>query len=108
MSTNLETKQAVVAEVAAVAGKAISLVTAEYRGLDVGAMTTLRAEARSKGVYIKVVKNTLAKRAVVGTDFECVAETLTGPLLLAFAQEEPGSAARLLRDFAKDNEALVV
>ena len=110
MSLSLAEKKAVVAEVAEVAGDAHSLVAAEYRGLSVTQMTALRAKARQEGVYLRVVKNTLAKRALAGTDFECMNDSLVGPLVLAFSQQEPGAAARLLKEFAKDraNEALQV
>lgn len=105
---NLEQKKAVVAEVADVAASAQSAIAAEYRGLSVEAMTTLRKEARSAGVYMRVVKNTLAKRAVDGTDFDCLKEALTGPLILAFSQEDPAAAARIIRDFVKGHDKLVV
>lgn len=108
MALSLEQKKAVVAEVAEVAASAHSLVAAEYRGMTVSELTELRAKARSTGVYIRVVKNTLAKRAVEGTEFECVQEGLTGPLMLAFSIEDPGSAARLLKDYTKTNDKLVV
>lgn len=108
MSLTLEQKKAVVAEVSEIAKTAHSAVAAEYRGLTVGQMTDLRAKARSGGVYLRVVKNTLAKRAVEGTDFECMTEGFVGPLLLAFSQEDPGSAARVVKDFAKDHDKLVV
>jgi large subunit ribosomal protein L10 len=104
----LEQKEAVVAEVNAVAAAAHSAVAAEYRGLTVSQMTELRKNARSSGVYLRVVKNTLASRALAGTEFECLKAGLKGPLLLAFSREEPGSAARLVKDFAKSNEKLVV
>lgn len=107
MSLNLEQKQAVVAEVAEVASNAFSAVAAEYRGLTVAEMTDLRAKARDAGVYLRVVKNTLARRAFDGTEFECMNDALVGPLVLAFSQEDPGSAARLVRDFAKSNDKLV-
>ncbi len=107
MSLNLEQKQAVVAEVAEVASSAFSAVAAEYRGLTVAEMTELRAKARESGVYVRVVKNTLARRAFEGTEFECMNDALVGPLVLAFSQEDPGSAARLVRDYAKSNEKLV-
>lgn len=107
MSLNFEQKQAVVAEVAEVASSAFSAVAAEYRGLTVAEMTELRAKARESGVYIRVVKNTLARRAFEGTEFECMNDALVGPLVLAFSQEDPGSAARLVRDYAKPNEKLV-
>ena len=97
-------KRAVVAEVAEVAATAHSAVAAEYRGLTVDKLTDLRAEARKTGVYVRVVKNSLARRAIEGTEFECMQESLSGPLMLAFSTEDPGSAARLFRDFAKDND----
>ena len=97
-------KRAVVAEVAEVAATAHSAVAAEYRGLTVDKLTELRVEARKTGVYVRVVKNSLARRAVEGTEFECMQESLSGPLMLAFSTEDPGSAARLFRDFAKDND----
>jgi large subunit ribosomal protein L10 len=108
MALNLEQKQAVVAEVAQIAASAHSVVAAEYRGLTVEQMTSLRVKARTSGVYLRVIKNTLAKRAVDGTDFECMREGMTGPLVYAFSQDDPGSAARVFRDFGKDNENLVV
>jgi len=103
-----EQKAAVVAEVNAVAASAHSAVAAEYRGMTVTQMTELRKNARKAGVYLRVVKNTLAGRALAGTDFECLKAGLKGPLLLAFSREEPGAAARLVKDFAKGNEKLVV
>ncbi len=108
MAMRLEDKKAVVAEVNAVAAEALSAVAAEYRGLTVEQMTELRKEARNSGVYLRVVKNTLARRALQGTDFECMQDELSGPLLLAFSQEDPGCAARVVKDFAKSNEQLVV
>jgi large subunit ribosomal protein L10 len=108
MSLNLEQKKAVVAEVAQVAARAHSAVAAEYQGLTVAQVTALRIKARQSGVYVRVVKNTLARRAVEGTDFECMSDGLVGPLLLAFSQEDPGAAARVVRDFVKDNDKLVV
>ena len=106
MALRLEDKKALVKEVNAVAGDSITAVAAEYRGLTVGEMTELRKEARSAGVYMRVVKNSLAKRAVEGTDFECMKDTLKGPILLAFAKEDPGAAARIIKKFAKDHDAL--
>nr|WP_200193816.1 50S ribosomal protein L10 [Halorhodospira abdelmalekii] len=103
---SLEQKKAMVQEVSAVAQQALTAVSAEYRGLSAGEMDQLRALARERGVYLRVVKNTLARRAVAGTDFECLTDTLHGPLLLAFSQEDPGAAARLVRDFAKEHSAL--
>lgn len=108
MSLNLEQKQAVVSEVAAVAERAPTAVAAEYSGLNVAEMTGLRQSARQAGVYLRVVRNTLARRALQGTRFECMREGLSGPLLLAFSGEEPGSAAKVIRDFAKQNDKLVV
>lgn len=106
MALRLEDKKALVAEVNAVAGDSITAVAAEYRGLTVTEMTALRKQARSAGVYMRVVKNTLARRAIAGTEFECMQDTLKGPLLLAFAKEDPGAAARVIKDFAKDHDAL--
>ena len=97
-------KRAVVDEVAKVAATAHSAVAAEYRGLTVDKLTDLRVDARKTGVYVRVVKNSLARRAVEGTEFECMQERLSGPLMLGFSTEDPGSAARLFRDFAKDND----
>ena len=108
MALNVAEKQAIVAEVAEIAASAHSAIAAEYRGMTVDAMTQLRAEARKNGVYLRVVKNTLARRAVAGTDFECMQEGLTGPLVLAFSQEDPGAAARVMKTFVKDNKQLVV
>jgi large subunit ribosomal protein L10 len=108
MALNLEQKKAVVEEVAAVAASAYSAVAAEYRGLTVDQMTQLRVNARKAGVYLRVVKNTLARRAIQGTDFECMQDGLVGPLVLAFSQEDPGAAARVMKDFVKTNDKLVV
>jgi large subunit ribosomal protein L10 len=96
-----------VSEVAAVAQKAQSVVAAEYRGLTVGQMTELRAKARKQGVYMRVVKNTLARKALAGTSFETVGPKLKGPLVLAFSKDDPGAAARVVKDFAKAHEKLV-
>ncbi|MDJ0940233.1 MAG: 50S ribosomal protein L10 [Woeseiaceae bacterium] len=106
MALRLEDKKALVEEVNAVAGDSVTAVAAEYRGLSVAQMTELRKEARNAGVYMRVVKNTLARRAVEGTDFECMQETLKGPILLAFAKDDPGAAARIIKDFAKEHDAL--
>ncbi len=103
----MEDKQAIVAEVNAVAAGAHSAVAAEYRGLTVEEMTELRRSARSGGVYLRVVKNTLARRALQGTAFECMGKGLQGPLVLAFSQEDPGAAARLVSNFAKTHDKLV-
>jgi large subunit ribosomal protein L10 len=107
MGLRLEDKQAIVTEVQAVAQTAHSVVAAEYRGLTVSQMTGLRAKARQAGVYMRVVKNTLVRRAVAGTPYECIAGSLKGPLILAFSKEDPGAAARVVKDFAKGNERLV-
>lgn len=107
MPLNIEAKKAVVAEVSEVAASAHSAVAADYRGLTVAEMTELRATARRSGVYLKVVKNTLARRAVEGTNFECMQATFSGPMLLAFSREEPGAAARLIKGFAKEHDKLV-
>ena len=107
MALNLEDKKALVAEVADVAAQAQSVVAAEYRGLTVGQMTELRAKARKQGVYMRVVKNTLARKALAGTSFESVGPKLKGPLVLAFSKDDPGAAARVVKDFAKSNEKLV-
>lgn len=106
MALNSSQKQEVVAEVAAVAAKAHSLIAAEYAGITVGDMTAMRKKARESGVYLKVVKNTLATRAVAGTDYECAKDALVGPLLYAFSLEEPGAAGRLIKEFAKGNDKL--
>lgn len=108
MGLSLEQKKAMVQEVAAVAREAHAAVAAEYRGLTAGQMDELRAEARGQGVYLKVMKNTLARRAVAGTEFECMTDAFNGPLMLAFSQEDPGAAARLIRDYRKKSEFLVV
>lgn len=107
MPLQFEAKKAVVAEVSSVARDAESAVAAEYRGLSVAEMTQLRTDARNADVYLRVVKNTLAKRAVAGTSFECMSDSLTGPLLLAFSRQDPGAAARVIKGFAKDHDKLV-
>lgn len=107
MALNLDSKKVVVDEVAQYAAKAMSAVAAEYRGLTVAELTQLRITARETGVYLRVVKNSLAKRAVAGTDLECMREGLKGPLILAFSMEAPGAAARLINDFAKSNDKLI-
>ena len=106
MALNLSQKQQVVAELAEVAAKAHSLIAAEYAGTTVAQMTAMRKKAREEGVYLKVVKNTLAARAVEGTEYECVKNELVGPLLYAFSTEEPGAAGRLIKEFAKGNDKL--
>ena len=106
MALNLSQKQAVVAELTDVAAKAHSLVAAEYAGLTVAQMTAMRKKARETGVYLRVVKNTLASRAVVGTEYECIQDALVGPLLYAFSTDDPGAAGRLIKEFAKGNDKL--
>ncbi|MDH4049516.1 MAG: 50S ribosomal protein L10 [Gammaproteobacteria bacterium] len=106
MALRLEDKKVFVTEVNAVAVDSLSAVAAEYRGLTVAEMTELRKQARNAGVYMRVVKNTLARRAIKGTEFECMKDTLKGPLLLAFAKDDPGAAARVIKDFAKEHIAL--
>lgn len=107
MALRLEDKKALVAEVNAVAAQALSAVAAEYRGMTVAQMTEFRVKARNEGVYLRVVKNTLAKRAVDGTEFECLADSFTGPLILAFSTDDPGSVARVIKEFSKGCENLV-
>jgi large subunit ribosomal protein L10 len=107
MPMNLEDKKALVAEVNAVAAKALSVVGAENRGLTVAQMTELRAKARAQGVFMRVVKNTLARKAVAGTPYECISPALKGPLVLAFSKDDPGAAARVVKTFTKDHEKLV-
>lgn len=107
MALRIDDKKAVVAEVAAIAAQAHSAVAAEYRGLTVSELTELRKTARASGVYLRVVKNTLARKAVEGTDFACMQDGLIGPLLLAFSLEDPGSAARVIGAFAKTHDKLV-
>src|SRR3974377_1344072 len=107
MALNLEDKKALVAEVAEVAAHAQSVVAAEYRGRTGSQMTELRAKARRQGVYMRVVKNTLARKALAGTSFASLGAKLKGPLVLAFSKDDPGAAARVVKDFAKSNEKLV-
>ncbi|MDP0589350.1 MAG: 50S ribosomal protein L10 [Candidatus Endonucleobacter bathymodioli] len=108
MALRLEGKKAIVSEVHEAAKCALSVVIADYRGLTVAQMTGLRKQARENDVYLKVVRNTLAKRAVIGTDFECLQDSLVGPTVLAFSKENPGAAARLFKDFVKENKNLEV
>lgn len=107
MALSLESKKTIVAEVSNVAASALSAVAAEYRGITVDQMTELRVNARKEGVYLRVAKNTLVKRAVEGTEFECMQDSLVGPLIMAFSQEDPGAAARLVKNFSKDNDKLI-
>lgn len=108
MALKLEDKKAIVAEVSEAAGSALSAVLADYRGLNVAEMTELRVKARESNVYLRVIRNTLARRAVAGTEFECLTEAFTGPSLLALSVEDPGAAARLMKDFAKGHDNLQV
>jgi large subunit ribosomal protein L10 len=108
MPLNFAQKEAVVAEVADVAQSAYSAIGAEYRGLTVAQMTEFRTKARAAGVYVRVVKNTLARRALADTEFACMSDALTGPLVLAFGQEDPGSVARVAKDFAKEHDKFQV
>lgn len=107
MSLSLEQKKAVVAEISAQVAKAQAIVVAEYRGLGVGNMTDLRREARKSGVYLRVLKNTLARRAVSGTPFEKLSEQLTGPLIYGISSD-PVATAKVLNEFAKTNDKLVI
>jgi len=108
VALSLEEKKAIVADVAEIAAHAHSAVAAQYAGLSSNEMNELRVEARKDGVYLRIVKNSLAKRAVVGTEYECMSETFVGPMILAFSQEDPGSAARVIKAFSKEHDALVV
>lgn len=108
MALRLAGKKAIVAEVNETASNALSVVLADSRGVDVGAMTSLRKSARENQVYLRVVRNTLAKRAVEGTEYECLQSALVGPTLFGFSMEDPGAAARLFKDFAKANEKFEV
>lgn len=108
MAIGLEDKKAIVASVNAVASEALSLVIADSRGCTVGQMTKLRRQAREANVTVRVVRNTLAKRAVEGTEYECTQDVFKGPSLLAFSMVDPGAAARIFKDFAKTNEKFEV
>jgi large subunit ribosomal protein L10 len=108
MPMKLQDKKTLVAEVNEVARKALSVVAAEYRGLSAGKFDILRDRARKNGIYLHVVKNTLARQAVKGTEFECLSPALVGPLVLGFSLEDPGSVGRVIKDFAKENDKLVV
>ena len=104
MALGLEDKKAIVAEVQEAAKGALSAVVADSRGVAVEDMNALRKQAREAGVWLKVVRNTLARRAVEGTDYECLTDTFKGPSIIAFSTEHPGAGARILKDFAKDND----
>lgn len=107
MALNLESKQAIVSEIAAKVVGAQSIILAEYRGLEVGKITDLRKKARESGVYLRVMKNSLARRAVQGTPFEKLAEKMVGPLIYGISTD-PVAAAKVLAEFAKTNEAFVI
>lgn len=108
MAMSFQAKQAMVAEVSDVATRAHSAVIAEYRGLTAGQMDALRVNARQGGAYLKVIKNSLAKLALKGTDYECMNDAFKGPVILGFSLEDAGSAARVVSDFRKSNDALKV
>jgi len=104
VAIGLEGKKAIVAEVNETATSALSLVIADSRGVTVDGMTALRQTARENQVALRVVRNTLARRALEGTDYECVTDSLVGPSLFGFSMEDPGAAARLFKDFSKEND----
>ena len=108
MPLNLDDKKAIVAEVNETAAQALSLVVADARGVDVNDMNALRTKARAENVQLRVIRNTLAKRAFAETDYACVEDVLVGPSLFAFSMEDPGAAARLFKDFAKANDSFEV
>jgi len=107
LGLNLEQKQAVVAEVAAKLSGAQAVIVAEYRGLDVGRVTQLRAKARKSGLYLRVLKNTLARRAVKGTPFESLSDQMVGPLMYGITAD-PVAGAKVLSEFARENELFVI
>ena len=104
MAIRIEDKRQIVAEINEAAKGALSAVLADYRGVSVSELTDLRKTARENNVYLRVVRNTLLKRAIEGTEYECLNEALVGPTILAFSQEDPGAAARVLKDFSKEND----
>jgi len=108
VALSIEGKKAIVAEVAEIAANAHSVVAAVYQGIESNDMNELRAKARDEGVYLRVVKNSLARRAVQGTEFECIGDELKGSLVLAFSMEDPGAAGRVISDFMKENDKLEV
>ena len=108
MALGLERKKVIVGEVATVAQEAQSAIACEYAGLSVVRMTALRAAARKQDVYLRVVRNTLARRALEGTRFECMSERLVGPLVLAFSRDYAGAAARVIDEYARTNVKLIV
>ncbi len=108
MALRIEDKKAIVAEVAEQVSSALSAAVADYRGITVNEMTSLREEARKSGVYLRVVRNNLARLAVKGTEFECLADALTGPLVLALSMDAPGASAKLFKNFQKDHKSFEV
>src|SRR5262249_34551119 len=108
MALKLEDKKTIVAEVADVAAGAAFALLASYRGLTVSQVTEFRLKTRQAGIYLRVVRNTLARRAVEHTAFKCLQEALTGPMILLFSKGDPGEAARIVRDFAKENKLLEI
>ena len=104
MAINIEDKKQIVSEVNKAASSALSAVLADYRGVDVADMTALRKNARENKVYLRVVRNTLLKRAIAETELECIQEVLSGPTILALSDEDPGAPARVMKDFAKEND----
>lgn len=108
MTLRLEDKKAIVGEVNAVAQDSIAAVTAEYRGLTVSQLNKMRRTARERGIYMRVVRNTLTRLAIKDTRFACLDETLTGPLVVAFSKDSPSAPARMLKEFAKEFEALKI
>ena len=108
MALRIEDKKVLVAEVNEVAKRALSAVAAENRGLTAGKLDIHRKKARGQGIYMHVVKNTLASKAVEGTEFQCLQPALVGPLVLGFSLEDPGAVGRLMKDFSKENDKLVV
>jgi len=108
MALSIEDKKAIVAEVAEQVSSALSAAVADYRGLTVNEMTSLRAEARKSGVYLRVVRNNLARLAIKGTDLECLSDALVGPLILALSMDAPGASAKLFKNFQKDHKSFEV
>ena len=108
MALNLEAKKQIVSDVAEVAANAQSAIAAHYHGLNVEEMTDLRKRARRHGVYLRVVKNTLARRALENTGFECMRDGLSGPLILAFSKDDPASAAKLFKEFSDERKEVEV
>ena len=104
MAINIEDKKQIVSEVNKAASSALSAVLADYRGVDVADMTALRKNARENKVYLRVVRNTLLKRAIAETELECIQEVLSGPTILALSNEDPGAPARVMKDFSEEND----